>query len=355
MTIREFKYFPFSLNFRTPFQTSSQIITQRNGFIISISDELGNSVFGECSPLPGFNYESINDAERILKGLQYQIIGFSVEENLTAISNLLSEFKLVPSIVFALEQAIVSLCVKRNKNFIAESFGDTNSIIQVNAVVGFDKTDNILTKIEEKVKNGFSTFKLKIGRNNFEDDFNLVKNVREKFGESIKIRLDANGKWYEENANANLDRLFQFNIQYIEEPCNGINILNKLSDTSPIPIAIDESVRSIEDTAQIINDSKIKFIVLKPMILGGVISSLELIKEAEKRNKNVVISSSFESAVGRSALVLLASAANHLFAHGLDTSEYFERDICKDPHEVINGKIKFDAENYPPQFDLSRL
>ena len=355
MTISEFKYFPSSLNFRTPFQTSFQIISERKGFIISISDEHGNSAFGECSPLPGFSYESINDVERILKGLRYQIIGFSVEENLTAISNLLSEFKLVPSIVFALEQAIISLCVKRNMNFIAESFGDTNSIIDVNAVIGFDKTENILTKIEEKVKNGFGTFKLKIGRNNFEDDLNLIKNAREKFGESIKIRLDANGKWDEETANSNLDRLSQFNIQYIEEPSSGINILNKLSDTSLIPIAIDESIRSTEDTAKIINDSKIRFIVLKPMILGGVISSLRLIKEAGRKGKNVIISSSFESAVGRSALVLVASVTNHPFAHGLDASEYFEKDICKDPYEVINGKIKFDAENYPPQFDLSRL
>ncbi|MHB9041554.1 MAG: o-succinylbenzoate synthase [Melioribacteraceae bacterium] len=355
MTIREFKYFPFSLNLKTPFQTSSQIITERNGFIISISDELGSSAYGECSPLPGFSYESINDVERILKGLRYQIIGFSLEENLTAISNLLSEFKLVPSIVFALEQAILSLCVKRNKNFIVEFFGDTNSIIEMNAVIGFDKTDNILTRIEEKVKNGFCTFKLKVGRNNFEDDFNLIKSVREKFGESIKIRLDANGKWNSETVNANLEKLSQFNVQYIEEPCGDLGTLNNLSVTADIPIAIDESISSIEDATKIINNSKIEFIVLKPMVLNGIISSLKLIKEAERKEKNIVISSSFESAVGRSALVLLASATNHSFAHGLDTSEYFERDICKDPYEVKEGKIKFDIENYPPQFDLSRL
>lgn len=353
MTIREFKYFPFSLSFRIPFQTSSQIITERNGFIISISDELGNSAFGECSPLPGFSYESINDVERILKGLRYQIIGFRVEENLIAISNLLSEFMLVPSIVFALEQAILSLFIKRNKNFIVESFGKTNSDIEVNAVFGLDKTDNILTKIEEKLKNGYNTFKLKIGRNNFEDDFNLIKNVREKFGRSIKIRLDANGKWKGEIVNANLEQLLQFNIQYIEEPCGNIDILNKLSNTSQIPIAVDESIRSTDDAIKIIDDSTIEFIVLKPMILGGVISSFMLIKEAERKNKNVIISSSFESAVGKSALALLAATSNHFYAHGLDTSEYFERGICKDPYEVINGKIKFDVENYPPQFDLS--
>jgi o-succinylbenzoate synthase len=355
MTIREFKYFPFSFNFKTPFQTSSRIISERNGFIISIIDELGNSAFGECSPLPGFSYENIDDTERILKGLRYQIIGFSVEENLAAISNLLSEFKLVPSIVFGLEQSIVGLCIKRRKNFIAESFGKINSDIKVNAVIGFDRTDNILTKIEKKINNGYGTIKLKIGKNNFEDDFDLIKNVREKFGGSIKIRLDANGKWKSENVYDNLERLSSFNIQYIEEPYGDLDTLNNLSNTSPIPIAVDESVRSTDDAVKIINKGKIEFIVLKPMILGGVISSFMLIKEAEEKNKNVIISSSFESAVGRSVLVLLAAATNHSFAHGLDTSEYFERDICKNPYEIKNGKIDFDLENYPPNFDLSRL
>ncbi|MCX6169048.1 MAG: o-succinylbenzoate synthase [Ignavibacteriales bacterium] len=355
MTIKEFKYFPFSLNFKTPFLTSNKVINERNGFIISIYDELGNSAFGEASPLPGFSIENIGDVERILKGLRHQIIGFSVEENLTSISNLLSEFKLVPSIVFALEQAIVGLCVKRNKSFISGAFGNINSVIEVNAILGLDDANNILTKIEGEIQNGYGTIKLKVGRNNFEDDFNLLKNVREKFGELLKIRIDANGKWPREMVNEYLNQISQFNIQYIEEPCANLEILNQLSDTSPIQIAIDESILSINDAKKIINDSNIEFIVLKPMILGGIISSFLLIKEAGRKNKNIIISSSFESAVGKSALVLLAAITDHSFAHGLDTSKNFEKDICKDPYEVKNGKINFNIEKYPPQFDLSRL
>ena len=89
------------------------------------------------------------------------------------------------------------------------------------------------------------------------------------------------------------------------------------------------------------------------MIYGGIISSLQLIKVAGKNNRNVIISSSFESAVGKSALVLLAASISHSFAHGLDTSEYFKQDICKDLFEVENGKIFCDIKNYPPQFDFS--
>ena len=217
MTIKEFKYFPFSLSFITPFKTSSQIISERKGYIISIVDELGNEALGECSPFPGFSNESIEDAERILKGLRFQIPGFSIDENLNAITEMLSEFKLVPSIVFAVEQAILSLLIRRNKNFIEHSFGRINSRIGVNAVLGFEETENILSKMEGKIKNGFRTFKLKIGRNNFEDDFSLIKNIRNKFGGSIKIRLDANQNWRKEDVNTNLERLAPFNVQILND------------------------------------------------------------------------------------------------------------------------------------------
>jgi o-succinylbenzoate synthase len=355
MTIRELKYFPFHITFKTPFQNSSQIINERNGFIISLNDELGNETFGECSPLPYFSNERIEDAERILKGLRYQMPGYIIDDDLKAISEMLSEFKLVPSIVFALEQTILSLLIKRDENFSLNAFGKFNPSLGVNAALGFDKMNDILSKMEEKNKNGFKTFKLKVGRINFEDDLDLIKNVRDKFGESIKIRLDANQKWKAEDVNAILEQLSPFNIQYIEEPCPDLEALIKLSETSPIPIAVDESIKSSDDVSKIINESTIRFIVLKPMILNGIISSFGFIKEAERKNINVVISSSFESTVGRSALVFLAAAANHSYDHGLDTQEFFDRDICINPYRVREGKINFSIEKYPPHFDLSYL
>jgi len=352
MTINNFKYFPFSLKLTTPFQTSSQTIHERNGFLISMSDEFGNVSLGECSPLPGFSRGTLEDSERILKGLQYQINGFSTEENLNSVSDLLSEFHLVPSLQFALEQAIIMLIIKSNKNFIKEFLRTEKSSVAVNAIIGFGEEENILSSIGEKINKGYGTFKIKIGRDDFDLDFRLIKKVRELFGYNIRIRLDTNQRWHMKNAASYLNQLSQFGIEYIEEPCDNLNCNLQLANKSTIPIALDESIHSTDDAFKVINDSSINFIVLKPMIYGGIISSLQLIKEAGKKNKNVIISSSFESAVGKSALTLLAAVTNHSFAHGLDTSEYFKRDICKDLFEVENGKIFFDSENYPPQFDL---
>lgn len=353
MTIDKFKYFPFSLKLKTPFQSSSQTITERNGFLISVTDELQNISYGECSPLPGLSRETLEDAEKILNGLQYQLNGFILCENLESVSDLLAEFHLVPSLQFALEQAIIGLMFRRNKNFLRDSSLNVKPEFDVNAVIGFGEAENILHGINEKIGKGYKTFKIKIGREDFNLDIKLIEKVNELFGSKIKIRLDANQKWRIENAISYINQISQYDIEYIEEPCDSINCNLQIANISKIPIALDESIRSIDEASHMINESKINFIVLKPTIYGGIISSLQLIKEAGKKDKNVIISSSFESAVGKSALTLLAAVTNHSFAHGLDTSEYFVRDICQDIYEVKNGRINFEPFNYPLHFNLS--
>ena len=365
MTIKDFKYAPFTIKLKTPFQTSSQVINERKGVIIKLTDELGNISFGECSPFPGLSSENIEEVIIILNGLSSGVIGLIFQENAEAILKLLSELKLSSSLHFALEQAILSLAIKRNKKFIKEYFGTTKTEIDVNAVLGFDPAENVLSEIELKLNLGYSTFKLKVGRENFEDDLQLIKKIREKFGDKIKLRLDANGKWKQndvrglmdyrrgiiDNVSERLNQISQFDIEYVEEPCNNLNSLIEISKSSPVPISVDESIHSIDDALRIINNSKIDFLILKPMIWGGIISSLDLIKKAEERNKKIIISSSFESVIGKGALVFLASLTNHTFAHGLDTSEFFEKDICTDPFKVEKGKITFEANNYPPQLE----
>ncbi|MCX6174696.1 MAG: o-succinylbenzoate synthase [Ignavibacteriales bacterium] len=352
MIIKDFKYFPFSLQLKIPFRSSAQIIKQRNGFIISLRDELGNQSFGEASPLSGFSKETQNDLIQNLSEIKSKSANLFLKEDLSMINDQLSTFELVPSVRFSLEQALISLIIKRNKKFIEEYFSATKQEINVNAVFGFGESKNIFTAIEKKLQIGYNTFKIKIGRENFEDDIILIDEVRKRFGKSITIRLDANGKWKFEDAKNYLERLSPSNIQYIEEPCTNLNKLIKLAEVSPIPIAVDESLISIGEALEIINNSKIEIIIIKPMVLGGLISSFRIIKEAEKKNKKVIISSSFESAVGKSGLALLAAITNHNFAHGLDTSEFFEKDICADSFKVEKGKITFTLENYPPQFNL---
>lgn len=250
---------------------------------------------------------------------------------------------------------MLELAMQHDKNFLRNNFGIGKKNIPVNAVIGFDKPENVLSKISDKYKNGYKTFKIKVGRENFSDDLEIVKLIRKKFSDDVAIRLDANGRWDIDNAVNNLARLSGFDIEYIEEPCSNPSCLMKLAEHSKIPIALDESLKTFRNAIHLINASKIEFLIVKPMILGGIIDAVQLINQAKEQGKKIIISSSFETQIGKRVLVFLAALTSHNFAHGLDTAGMFDKSPIPDPFPVKDSNIIFDPECYPQYYDTGQL
>lgn len=347
------KYRPFSLKLKSPFINSSGTITYRSGFIISLTDESGNISYGEISPLPGFSKESLEEAEQeLIKISKFLYVSDQIED-LHSLSTLIDDYQLSPSVRFGIEQAVFSSLLKRDHSLLAKLSLRFQSEISVNAVIGLGS--NSFSKIQGKVNSGYTTIKIKMGRDNFEDDLNLIKDIRLKLGENIKIRLDVNGKWSFEEARFHLDMLKPYNIEYIEEPCKGVENLVTLAGDSPVPVAIDESLQDINNAYSILESSPVLFLIIKPMITGGFSAVSELISQAALYNKNIIISSSFETPVGKNLLVFLASTVHHAYAHGLDTSGLFTGEITADPYEVIKGKIFFTSTSFPPSINMREL
>ncbi len=351
MTITELKYFHFNLSFITPFKNSKDTIKSRDGFIIAIRNEKNLVGFGECSPLPGLSYESIYECEEQLQKLSVFFKNFKVEDDIASIETLINKKNLFPSVKFGIEQCLLNLLILGGNNFSKKLFANTKREIEVNSVVAIGNKLDIISEIERNIGQGYKTFKLKIG-SDFDNDFKLIEGIRKYFGENLILRLDVNGAWTKQESIERIKYLSPFNIQYIEEPCGHLDSLIEISKKSPIPIAVDESMNTPPDVLNIIKSTNIEFIVLKPMIVSGMFSTLKLIEEAAKKKKKFIISSSFESAVGKSALVFLAALTNHGFPHGLDTANFFKHDVCIDNYKVNNGKILFDPGFYPPNFNL---
>jgi len=64
-----------------------------------------------------------------------------------------------------------------------------------------------------------------------------------------------------------------------------------------------------------------------------------------------IISSAFESVVGRSALALITSFVRGNYAHGLNTAKYFAEDLATDDYLISKGEMLFIPNEYPPKFN----
>ena len=354
MIINEFEYFPFSLNLKTPFQNSNHTLYERKGFIIKAQDEFGNIAFGECSPLPDFSKESLNDAQNDIIRLNKNGL-FNLPTDLDDIEKELDIYNLYNSVRFAFEQIIISLLLMQDRVSVIKYFGGMKSSINVNSASGFGDLETLLGRISKKLYEGYKTIKLKVGRDDTREDHILLEETRLRFGKNFYLRIDANRKWSCDEAIEYLDRFKEFDIQYVEEPCEYCCSTIKTMDFSFIPIALDESLGSFEEALSLLHSCRAEFFVIKPMVLGSMIKTFKFMREAEQLNKNVVISSAFESAIGKSGIVFLASLTRHNYAHGLDTLEYFEKDLCTDFYNVNKGIIAFNINTYPLKCDFELI
>jgi o-succinylbenzoate synthase len=340
MKIREFKFLPYSLKFKRPFITSKAVINERKGFLIYISDENRYTGLGDVAPFEEFGYESFKVVEKKLNELSNSFpeeINFAKKEGL---EKFLLQFMEFPSVRSGIEQAIISLSIKRNKINPENFFGiKQKKIIHVNSLISFCSPAEAAKLSQEQIEKGFTTIKIKIGRENISDDYEVIKSIRKAAGDNINLRLDVNCKWSKEEAINNLKALEEFNIEYVEQPISSVYEFIELKKHVRISLAADESIRSYDNAVNIIKNKLADVLVLKPMMLGGISPTLKIIRLAEDNNIKVVITSSLESNIGRRAAVFCASVLKDDIACGLSTDNLFLNNIEENVFPIKDGKI----------------
>ena len=337
----ELTYLPYSANLKKPFQTSGTTITERNGFILFLKSSNKSSGIGEAAPLPEFGSETYEETRKALENFSLSLsidftnIEESIEQNLSAYDKL-------PSLKCGLELAILKLICNDKKTSIPILLKRNHpDFVFVNAVIGLVPYNEASENAEDLIKRGYKTLKIKVGRNDFEEDLKTIDGIRKAVGNDIKLRIDANGKWEKDKALQNLTMLEQFNIEYAEQPVKELNDFLFLKGKTKIPLAADESIRTMKDAYEIIADGSASFLILKPMMLGGIIPTLKIADLAKGNNIKCVVTSSLENMVGKIATVNAAAMINNNLSHGLATADYFDQTDIPDPFPVLEGKILF--------------
>lgn len=335
----ELTFSPYRLKLKTPFKTSKGIVSERKGFIIGLKSEAGKKGIGDAAPFSEFGSESYEECEEALNKAEFKV-SIDLNDIRKSLKYTLRNYEAFPALHHGLEQALLNLICSEKKISLAELLSlRFKKRINVNAAIGFLNPEDAVKRAKEFTANGFNTIKIKTGRDKIEDDSNLVTEVRKAIGNDVKIRIDVNGKWNLASALRNLAQFENLKIEYVEQPVNSVEDFVELKKTTSIPLAADESIRNIVSAKSFISNKAIDVIVLKPMLIGGLIPSLEIIELSEKNNIIPVITSSFESAIGRTNAIIAAACVKSDVAHGLSVSQYYEQDITEDKFPVVSGKI----------------
>ncbi len=202
-------------------------------------------------------------------------------------------------------------------------------------------------QIEDKIAQGFSCIKLKIGAIDFDKEMDLLRFIRANFDKNlIEIRVDANGAFSENDALNKINQITGFKLHSIEQPIKKSNTdtMSVLCKNSQIPIALDEELIGVfttEEKQNLLQKIKPQYIVLKPSFIGGFRGTLEWISLAEKLNIGWWITSALESNIGLNAIAQFTFLQNNLMPQGLGTGSLFANNFdC--PLTVSEGQLWYD-------------
>ncbi|MCP4180868.1 MAG: o-succinylbenzoate synthase [bacterium] len=346
MILHNFKINKFSLPLIKSLNIKGTLLKERSGIIIELIDNEGYSGRGEISPLPGFSsenlYSAIIQTEKIKEKLLFNSIPIKNGTLLDSFHSFIKDFDLFPSVIFGLETAIINLMSCKTgqpfHEFLSNSF---NNKIHINALI--DKlSSSVFSQFSYLYKLGYRTIKIKLGKNDPDFEIKIIKELDKVYRNSLKLRFDANASWDYNEALYYIKSLKNIeSLEYIEEPLKDISLLTKLVKDTDAPIALDENLQSFySNYPKFLNI--IKTFVLKPTILGGIKKTMQLVESTEKIGAVCVISDTFQSGLGLSALINISSTIPHSAstAMGLNTYTWLKNDIQGYKIIIKNGIIE---------------
>lgn len=327
------RYHKQVFHFKRPSGTSRGILHQKKSWFLEArlknSDELVG--LGECSIIEGLSPDYTDDA-------QYERKLNELCENLTID---LIDF---PSIRFGLECAKLDLSNGGLGVYFDNDFTKGLYKIPINGLIWMGSIAFMREQIEEKLRLGFKTLKLKIGASELQSELDLIHEIRKQFGpEQITIRVDANGAFSSHEAQELLQALAELKIHSIEQPIKAgqWEEMARLCQTTPTPIALDEElieINKIEDKKRLLDIIKPHYIILKPSLHGGIEGCREWIDIAEKRHIDWWMTSALESNIGLNAIAQFTAEYNNPLPQGLGTGMLYTNNIPS-TMEIENGYL----------------
>ncbi|MFT4603144.1 MAG: O-succinylbenzoate synthase, partial [Arenicella sp.] len=309
------------LRFKLPAGTSRGVLTEKLCWIIKIWDDHTPDCIGigEASIIKTLSPDWSEDYEKNLNEILSNI-NHHVDNEFKDISSF-------PSIKFGCEMALIDFFNGGKQIYFDSDFTDGYKGITINGLIWMGEKQFMFDQIKTKLEAGFSCVKLKIGAIDFNEEIELLKYIRSQFSkEDVELRVDANGAFEESQALEKLKTLSDYDLHSIEQPikAGNWNEMAKLCAATPLDIALDEELIGINDLdvqSRMLTVIKPQYIILKPSLLGGTITTNQWISLAGQKGIKWWITSALESNVGLNALAQYTFSTQNTKPQGLGTGQ----------------------------------
>lgn len=135
-----------------------------------------------------------------------------------------------------------------------------------------DTPDDLVRRIDDYMARGYRTVKIKIGRDDPDEDIERITRAKERLGRGGRLLVDLNQKCSAAEALARLPRLDAFDLGWIEEPMSYQDIAGHaaLKKAMRTPLALGESLYSRQQFLDYLRADAVDIVQADVAFVGGV-------------------------------------------------------------------------------------
>lgn len=196
-------------------------------------------------------------------------------------------------------------------------------------VLSIGKPEDMAAEAATRVKQGYRSFKMKVGTNMLED-VKRIQAVRANVAEDIAIRADVNQGWQSSSQTLQaLNMLDGVSLDWLEQPVSADDIdgMVEVKSKSPVPMMIDEGLRGFREMREIIAKRAADKVNIKLMKCGGIYPAMKLTHMAEMAGIDCQVGSMVESSIGSAAGFHVAFSKKVITSVELTGPLKFSKDI----------------------------
>ena len=220
--------------------------------------------------------------------------------------------------------------------------------------------EELLTQAERFAENyGTSVFKLKGGVLEPDAEIRTMQLMRERFGPRAKLRIDPNAAWSIETSIRVAEHLRETDIEYLEDPTDGIDGMAQVARHTPIPLSTNMCVTEFQHVPVAFRQRAVQVVLGDHHAWGGLTALRNLGVVCKTLNWGLSQHSNSHLGISFAAMIHAGAAIPNLL-HASDTHYPWNAasDIVKetDRFRFRDGAIDFwDAPGLGVSVDEDRL
>jgi L-alanine-DL-glutamate epimerase-like enolase superfamily enzyme len=328
-----------------PYVLSYRTFTEFEPIVIEVRDRDGRIGWGEGHIAPGASSETREGGWAFCREHASAIIGKPAHEAKAAVTANMKSNKVAATAILAAIEMLENhplLHVEREKR------------LPLLTPVNSTTPTEIEKEIEERLEEGFRTFKVKVGKDPIAD-LRRVQEIQRAVDGRATMRLDANRAYAQDDACRFAAALEPSGIELFEQPCSAEDwdANARVASVSSVPLMLDEPICEIDDIKRAAEIRNVGFCKLKLKRFGGLDLLAEALDTVRQCGMEPVLGDGLATEVG---CWMEACVARHTIRNAGEFNGFLKPKVrlFSKPLQVAAGQLIL-SPGYRPEIDCDAL